>query len=89
MRSDKSNRILDELSCLMMNALGLAKGLRRELEVICRCQIERFLNRLDLVPREEFDVVKLMVSKVRIDHEELKERIKGLEARLEMISDRK
>jgi BMFP domain-containing protein YqiC len=44
--------------------------------------MERFVADMDLVKREEFDVVKDMASKARTENEELKARIAALEAKL-------
>jgi hypothetical protein len=48
--------------------------------------MERFVADMDLVKREEFDVVKDMVSKARAENEELKARIAELEAKLKAKS---
>jgi len=45
--------------------------------------MERLVADLDLVKREEFDVVRDMASKARLENEDLKRRITELEARLE------
>ncbi len=47
-----------------------------------RTQMERFVNDLDLVKREEFDVVREMASKATAENEKLKKRIADLEAKL-------
>ena len=44
--------------------------------------MERFVADLDLVKREEFDVVREMASKARTENEALKARIAELEAAL-------
>ena len=77
-----SNRLFDELARLMTDAAGVAQGVRREAETVFRTQIERFIADLDLVKREEFDVVKELASKARSENESLRARIEELEARL-------
>ena len=47
-----------------------------------RSQMERFVNDLDLVKREEFDVVREMASKAAAENDKLKQRVAELEARL-------
>jgi hypothetical protein len=44
--------------------------------------MERFVADLDLVKREEFDVVRELASKARVENEKLAARIAELEARL-------
>jgi BMFP domain-containing protein YqiC len=74
------NRILDEIAKLMTSAAGAAKGLREEVETLIRAQAERMISQMDLVPREEFDVVKAMASRARVDTEKLEKRLAALEA---------
>lgn len=79
------NRILDELAKLMTNAAGAAKGVSQEMETFLRSQVEQVLNQLDLVKREEFDVVKQMASLAQSDKEELSRRVEALETQLSAI----
>ncbi|WP_208541846.1 accessory factor UbiK family protein, partial [Bartonella capreoli] len=64
---DGSNRILDELAKLMTDAAGVAQGVRHEAETVFRSQAEKLVNKLNLVSREEFEVVKEMVLKTRAE----------------------
>jgi BMFP domain-containing protein YqiC len=77
-----SNRLFDEFARLMTDAASVAQGARREVEGIFRTQIERLLADLDLVKREEFDVVRELASRARSENEALKERIAVLEKKL-------
>lgn len=78
-----SNRLFDEFARLMTDAAGVAQGVRREAETVFRTQVERFIADLDLVKREDFDVVREMASKARTENEALHARIAALEARLD------
>ena len=77
--SQSSNRILDDLSRLMTDMAGAAQGARREVETVVRGQIERILQGMDLVRREEFEAVKAMAEKAREENEKLAERLAALE----------
>jgi BMFP domain-containing protein YqiC len=77
-----SNRMFDEMARLMGDAASVAQGVRREAETVFRSQMERFVNELDLIKREEFDVVREMASKAAAENEQLKRRVAELEARL-------
>lgn len=77
-----SNRLLDEFAKLMTDMAGVAQGMRREVETAFRSQAERFLNDMDLVKREEFDVVRDMAARARDDNESLKQRIAALELQI-------
>lgn len=75
-------RFFDELAKLMTNAAGAAQGVRREVDTLVQSQMERVLNNMELVKREEFEAVKAMAAKARAENEELSARIAALEARL-------
>ena len=77
-----SNRFLDEIARLMNDAAGVASGVRREFDTVLRNQAERVLRELDVVKREEFEVVKDMARLAREENEALKARIAALEAKL-------
>ena len=77
-----SNRIFDEMARLMSDAASVAQGVKREAETVFRTQMERFVADMDLVKREDFDVVREMASKARAENEELKKRIVELEKAL-------
>lgn len=77
-----NNRFLDDIARLMTDAAGAAQGVKREVETIVKSQGERMLNGMDVVRREDFDVVKAMAEKARIENERLEARIAALEAKL-------
>jgi BMFP domain-containing protein YqiC len=74
------NRMFDEFAKLMTDAAGAAQGLRREGEEFFRAQAERMMASMDLVKREEFDVVREMAAKALDENDALKARIAALEA---------
>ena len=76
-----TGRFFDEIGKLLTDAAGAADGVRKEVEGVVRTQAERVLSDLDVVQREEFEVVKAMAQKAREENELLKERIAALEAK--------
>jgi BMFP domain-containing protein YqiC len=77
-----SSKFFDELAKLMSSASGAAQGMRKEVDTLVQAQVERVLNNLNVVKREEFDVVKDMVAKARAENEKLEKRLAELEAKL-------
>jgi hypothetical protein len=75
-------RFFDELAKLMTNAAGAAQGVRREIDTLVQAQMERILNNMELVKREEFEAVKAMAQKAREENDALGARLQALEARL-------
>lgn len=56
-----SSKFIDDISKLMNEAAGVADGVRREAETAFKSQMERVIADLDLVKREDFDVVREIV----------------------------
>ncbi len=74
------NKILEDVSQLMTNAMGVAQGAREEAETAMKGLIDRWLAERDFVTREEFDAVRAMAQKAREENEALKARLDALEA---------
>jgi BMFP domain-containing protein YqiC len=66
----------------MGDAASVAQGVKREAETVFRTQMERIVADLDLVKREEFDIVRELASQARTENESLKKRVAELEAAL-------
>jgi BMFP domain-containing protein YqiC len=77
-----SSRFFDEIAKLMTNATGAAQGVRKEVDGLVQAQVERVLNNLDVVKREEFDVVRDMAEKARQENQRLQKRLAELESKL-------
>ena len=75
------NRLLDDIAKMANSAAGLASGMREEIEALVNSRVEKILDRLNLVSREEFDVVKAMLSKSRTEQEKLEEPLRKLESK--------
>ena len=77
-----NNPFLDQFAKMMTDAAGAAQGVRREVETVMKAQGEKVLNTMDVVKREEFEVVKAMAERARTENEKLEARIMALEAAL-------
>ena len=73
------NKMLDDLSQLMTNAMGVAQGAKEEAENAMKSLIDRWLSEQNFVTREEFDAVHSMARKAREENEALKLRLDALE----------
>ncbi|MDE9450912.1 accessory factor UbiK family protein [Aliiroseovarius sp. Z3] len=73
------NKILDDMSQLMTNAMGVAQGAKDEAETAMKSWMDRWLADRDFVTREEFDAVRTMAQKAREENEALKLRLDALE----------
>ncbi|MCW5718575.1 MAG: accessory factor UbiK family protein [Bauldia sp.] len=81
-----SNRFYDQFARLMNDAAGVAQGVRREAGTLVRGQAERFASELDLVRREDFEVVREMARLAREENARLLARIDALEDRIRQLS---
>ena len=76
------NKLFDDLSELMTNAMGVAQGAKDEADTAMKSFIDRWVSEKNLVGREEFEVTQIMVQKVLKESEVLKSRIELLEKKL-------
>ena len=75
------NKIFDDLSQLMTNAMGVAQGAKDEAGTAMSSWMDRWLADRDFVTREEFDAVRAMAQKAREENEVLAARIDKLESK--------
>ena len=75
------NKMFDDLSQIMTNALGVAQGAKGEAENAMKSWMDRWLADRDFVTREEFDAVRAMAQKAREENEALAARIAALESK--------
>ena len=75
------NKIMEDISQLMTNAMGVAQGAKDEAETAMKSVMDRWLADRDLVTRDEFDAVRAMAQKAREENAALKARIEALEGK--------
>ena len=73
------NKILDDISQLVTNAMGVAQGAKEEAETAFKSLIDRWMADQNFVTREDFDAVRAMAQKAREENEALKARLDALE----------
>ncbi|SNS17307.1 accessory factor UbiK family protein [Antarctobacter heliothermus] len=73
------NKVFEDLSQLMTNAMGVAQGAKDEAETAMKSLVDRWLADRDFVTREEFDAVRAMAQKAREENEALKARLDALD----------
>ena len=73
------NKILDDISQLVTNAMGVAQGAKDEAETAVKSLIDRWMADQNFVTREEFDAVRAMAQKAREENDAMKARLDALE----------
>lgn len=81
-------RILDDLAGVAGGAMSVLVDLRQEVEGVIRQRIDEAIRRLDLVRREELDVLAEVAANARAGQEVAEERVAALEQRLAVLEAR-
>ena len=71
------NKILSDLSKMAVDAMSTFSGLKKEIETIVGLRVDKIINKMNLVKRDEFDILKKMVQKLLIENENLKKNKKN------------
>ena len=66
------SKILSDLSKIAVDAMSTFSGLKKEIETLVSLRVDKIINKMNLVKRDEFEVLKRMVQKVLIENDELK-----------------
>ena len=83
------NKILSDLSKIAVDAMSTFSGLKKEIETLVSLRVDKIINKMSLVKRDEFDVLKKMVQKTLIENEELKKTQKKPLARKKKAAKKK
>jgi len=62
---EKYNRFLRNIAELIEKGLFTSKDIKKELENVIKFNIDNIKNRLDVVSREEFEIQKKMIEKIK------------------------
>ena len=68
------SKILSDLSKMAVDAMGTFSSVRKEIEVIVGIQVNKIINNLNLVKRDEFEVLKKLVQNLSIKNQNLKKK---------------
>ena len=71
------NKILSDLSKMAVDAMSTISGVKKEIETIVSLRVNKIINKMNLVKRDEFDILKKMVQKLLIENENLKKNKKN------------
>ena len=56
-------KILSDLSKIAVNAMSTFSGIKKEIETIVNLKVDKVINRMNLVKRDEFEALKKVVQK--------------------------
>jgi len=66
------SKILSDLSKIAVDAMSTFSGLKKEIETLVSLRVNKIINKMNLIKRDEFEVLKKMVQKIIIENEKLK-----------------
>ena len=65
-------KIFSELSKMAVDAMSTFSGIKKEVETIVSLRVNKVINKMKLVKRDEFEVLKKIVQKLAIESENIK-----------------
>jgi len=71
------SKILSDLSKIAVDAMGTFSGVKKEVETIVGLRVNRIINKMNLVRRDEFEVLKKLVQKLIIENQGLRKKTKS------------
>jgi|GEM_PF-4999125 BMFP domain-containing protein YqiC len=75
----KPTNFLEDATKIMAGAIETALAVRQQIVHECQLLSKRFVQRLDVVPRAELEIVRNMATLARMEQERLQERLNTLE----------
>ena len=82
-------KIISELSKIIGEAMSTFSGLKKEIEAIVRLRVEKAINKMNLVRRDEFEVLKKIVQKLASENKDSKNKRKKTVSTLRKKEKRK
>jgi len=74
-------KILDDVARMAGGTVSVLSGMHGQAREDLKTRIEEIADRLDLVPRTDFERLELMLIEARQEQEEMKKRIAALEGK--------
>ena len=71
------SKILSDLSKIAVDAMSTFSSLRKEIETMVSLRVNKVINKMNLVKRDEFDALERLVQKSIIDNKKTKKPIKN------------
>ena len=78
----QKEKILDDVARMAGGTVGILSDLGRSAKHDLRSRIEDIADRLDLVPRDEFERLEAMLKQARAEQDDLKKRLETLEKKI-------
>ena len=68
------SKILSDISKMAVDAMDTFSGVKKEVETIVSLKVNKVINKMNLVKRDEFEVLKKLVQKLSNENEKLRKK---------------
>ena len=68
------SKILSDISKMAVDAMDTFSGVKKEVEIIVSLKVNKVINKMNLVKRDEFEVLKKLVQKLSNENEKLRKK---------------
>ena len=68
------SKILSDISKIAVDAMDTFSGVKKEVETIVSLKVNKVINKMNLVKRDEFEVLKKLVQKLSNENEKLRKK---------------
>lgn len=65
------SKILSDLSKMAVDAMSTFSSMKKEIETIVSLKVDNVINKMNLVKRDEFEILKKLVQKLSIQNQKL------------------
>ena len=65
------SKILSDLSKMAVDAMSTFSGVKKEIETLVGLRVNKLINKMNLVKRDEFETLKKLVQKLLIENAKL------------------
>ena len=66
------SKILSDISKMAVDAMDTFSGVKKEVETIVSLKVNKVINKMNLVKRDEFEVLKKLVQKLSNENAKLR-----------------
>ena len=79
------NKIFSDLSKFAVDAMSDFSGLKEEIETIVSLRVDKVIKKMNLVKKDEFDVLKKLVQKLADENEKVKKTYKKSKSSIKKV----
>ena len=76
-------KIISDLSKMAVDAMSTFSGIKKEVETVVRLRVDKAINKMNLVKRDEFEVLKKIVQKLAIEKNSQKKIKSGSKSKIQ------